>query len=184
MSAGHRRKLVNFSIKRHMQMRLFLRVLSIAMAGIGLMALIFYFYSSREINGTFRQFHIQAQNFLDYLLPTVIMSTLAAILFAAAITVFFPHKIAGPLYRIEKELKNRVSEGDFTVRFTIRKGDEVSDLPETVNLLLDKLRYMIEKAKRPAEELYTITSETEGNAYRDIEGLVRRINDALAEFRV
>ncbi len=184
MSARHRRKLVNFSIKRQMQVRLFLSVLSIAMAGIGLMALIFYFYSYREINGSYRQFHIQAQNFLDYLLPAVVLSLVAAILFAAGITVFFPHKIAGPLYRIEKELKNKVSEGDFTVRFTIRKGDEVTDLPETVNLLLDKLRHRIEKAKVPAEELYSITSGTEGKAYKDIEGLVKQINDALAEFRV
>ncbi|NOZ69801.1 MAG: hypothetical protein GXP46_11300, partial [Deferribacteres bacterium] len=102
MSARNRRKKINFSVKRQMQMRLFFRVISIAAAGIGLMAVIFYLYSYREISGSYRQFHIQAQNFLDYLLPAVILSLSAAIVLAAAITVFFPHKIAGPLYRIEK----------------------------------------------------------------------------------
>ncbi len=182
MSVRNRRKKINFSVKRQMQMRLFFRVVSIAAAGIGLMAVIFYFYSYREISGSYRQFHIQAQNFLDYLLPAVILSLSAAVVFAAAITVFFPHKIAGPLYRIEKDLKEKVSKGDFTVRFAIRKGDEVSELPETVNLLLEKLRNMVEKAKTPAGELYSITSGAE--AYKDIEGLVREINDALREFRI
>ncbi len=84
----NRRKTINYSVKRNMQIRLFLKVFSISLIGIALMAVIFYLYSNREINENYRQFHIHAQNFLDYLLPTVALSALAAVFSAAAITIF------------------------------------------------------------------------------------------------
>jgi hypothetical protein len=81
----NRRKTINYSVKRNMQIRLFLKVLSISLIGIALMAVIFYLYSNREINENYRQFHIHAQNFLDYLLPAVALSVLAAVFSAAAL---------------------------------------------------------------------------------------------------
>ena len=184
MGDKHRRRLLNYSIKRNMQIRLFLKVLSISIIGVALMAVIFYYYSYREINESYRQFHIHARNFLDFLLPAIIISFLAAIFSAVSITIFFPHRIAGPLHRIEKAMKEKISEGDLTVRFNLRKGDEVSDLAETVNCLLDKFRDKIEKAKKPAEELDSIITTRQWKVDKNMEGLVKEINEALKEFKV
>jgi methyl-accepting chemotaxis protein len=167
-----------------MQIRLFLKVLSISLIGIALMAVIFYLYSNREINENYRQFHIHAQNFLDYLLPAVALSVLAAVLSAASITIFFPHKIAGPLHRIETDMKEKISKGDLTVRFNLRKGDDVSDLAEAINYSLDKLKQKIEKAKKPAEELDTVIKNMEESADKNVGKLIKEINEALKEFRL
>lgn len=179
----NRRKTINYSVKRNMQIRLFLKVFSISLIGIALMAVIFYLYSNREINENYRQFHIHAQNFLDYLLPTVVLSVLAAVFSAAAITIFFPHKIAGPLHRIETDMKEKISKGDLTVRFNLRNGDEVSDLAEAINNSLEKLKHKIEKVKKPAEELETVVNKTEGNTDKNTVDLIKQINEALREFR-
>jgi methyl-accepting chemotaxis protein len=165
-----------------MQIRIFFKILTTSLIGIVLMAAIFYFYSNREINDSFRQFHIHAKNFLDYLLPAVLLSILAAVLSSAAVTIFFPHKIAGPIYRIEQAMKEKISSGDLTVRFKLRKGDEVGDLAEALNSFLDKLKVKIENAKQPAEELSAVIS---GEKYDDeaVRDLVKKINEALKEFK-
>lgn len=48
------------------------------------------------------------------------------------------HRIAGPVYRIEKELQ-RIADGDFSIRIRLRKKDELVSLAEGINKLLDKI---------------------------------------------
>ena len=184
MGYKNNRKNINFSIKRAMQIRIFFKILFTSLTGIILMAAIFYFYSNREINESYRQFHIHAKNFLDYLLPAVLLSILAAVLSSAAVAIFFPHKIAGPIYRIEQAMKEKISEGDLTVRFMLRKGDEVGDLAETLNYFLDRLKDKIEKAKKPAEELSSIVNNANYNNDKRVRDLAKEINEALKEFKV
>jgi nitrogen fixation/metabolism regulation signal transduction histidine kinase len=50
----------------------------------------------------------------------------------ALLTVFFSHKLAGPLYRLEKACHN-VIEGDYTEKITLRKGDEMQNLAGLFN---------------------------------------------------
>jgi methyl-accepting chemotaxis protein len=149
----HGRKMINFSVKSQLQFRLLYKVMGIVFIGVGIMALIFYFYSNREINDSYRQFHVDAKNFLDYLWPAVISSLVLSTLAAIVITLFLPQRLAGPLYRIEKDLNDIVSKGDLTHRLTLRKGDEVTDLAEAVNMTVASLRQKLEKISAPAVEL-------------------------------
>ncbi len=180
----HGRKLLNFSIKRNFQLRLLGKVLGIAIVGIGIMAAVFYFYSNREITESYRQFHVEAKNFLDYLWPAVFMSLLLAIFAAVAITLFFPQKIAGPLYRIENDLKEKICKGDLTHTFTLRKGDEVTDLAEALNSTIHEIRQNIEKIREPAVELESKLNAPGMNTSNDIATLSRKINDALRAFKL
>ena len=87
MNTKNRRRIINFSVKRQMQLRIFAKILGITLIGVGLMAVVFYFFSSREIDSSYRQFHIHAKNFLDLLLPTVLLSVVLALIASVAITV-------------------------------------------------------------------------------------------------
>jgi methyl-accepting chemotaxis protein len=184
MERKYKRKIINYSIKTKMQLRLLFKVLSISMIGIGLMAVIFYTYSNREIGQSYRMFHVHAQNFLDYLLPAIILSVLAAFLLAVVIALFFPHRIAGPLYRIERDLKDKIGEGDLGIRVAIRRGDELSDLADALNAALEKLKLRIENIKKPAEELQSHIASLKGNADKETEILVKEINEAVQKFRL
>jgi len=48
------------------------------------------------------------------------------------------HRIAGPIYRLEKEL-DKISKGDFSLRIKFRKKDELASIAEGINKILDKI---------------------------------------------
>ncbi len=180
----NRRSRINFSIKRKMQIRLFINCMLISVVAIGLMAVIFYFYSNREIGESYRQFHVQARNFLDYLLPAVLGAIVLGVIASILIAVFFPHKIAGPLYRIERDLKDRIGNGDLTVRFNLRKGDEVGDLAAALNETLEKLSSRIEYIKAPLEELESSTARGKNCSQEELRRLVKKIGEGVSEFKI
>ena len=172
-----RRKKINFSVKREMQLRLLLKILTIVSIGIGLMGLIFYIYSN-----SYRQFHITAKNFLDYLMPAVIISLVIGFLASIGITIFFPHKIAGPLYRIERDLREKVGAGDLRVKFILRKGDEVQDLADAINTTIEQLR---EKIERVNDVVDRIDGAIKNKADDDeLEKLVRELKEAINVFKL
>ncbi|UCD14870.1 MAG: methyl-accepting chemotaxis protein [Candidatus Omnitrophota bacterium] len=55
------------------------------------------------------------------------------------IAVEMSHKIAGPLFRLERELDRRIS-GEDSSYITVRKKDELKSLVEKINQLLDKIK--------------------------------------------
>ncbi|MBI4683050.1 MAG: methyl-accepting chemotaxis protein [Nitrospirae bacterium] len=184
MGGKNRRKIINFSVKRQLQIRLFIKILGIILIGVGLMAVVFYFFSNREINSSYRQFHIHANNFLDLLRPTVYLSVVLALLASIAITIFLPIKIAGPLFRIERDLKEKVAGGDLTARIILRKGDELSDLAEAVNVCLENFRQRIEITQKLAGDLDSRLTDTKGLENSGVKDLVMKINENLKQFKV
>jgi len=180
----NRRSVLNFSIKRNMQVRLFANCMLISVVAIALMAIIFYFYSNREIGQSYRQFHVEARNFLDYLLPAVLGAISLAVIASLLIAIFFPHRIAGPLYRIEKDLTDHLGEGDLTARFKLRKGDEVEELAKTLNETVDKLRNRVERIKMPFEELESFISQEKSPNSKELQRLVKKIGEGVRGFKV
>ena len=49
------------------------------------------------------------------------------------------HRIAGPIYRLEREL-DRIAQGDFSLRLKIRRKDELGSIAEGINKVLDRIR--------------------------------------------
>ena len=54
------------------------------------------------------------------------------------ICVFFSHKIAGPLYKLQKHLK-LLRDGESPGKLFFRKGDYFQELADDVNLTFDHL---------------------------------------------
>ncbi len=180
----NRRSIVNFSIKRKMQIRLFKKIMLISVVAVAIMATVFYFYSNREIGNSYRQFHVQANNFLDYLLPAVGTAIGLGIIASLVIAVFLPHKIAGPLFRIEMDLKTYLAEGDLTYRFGLRKGDEFTKLAETLNETVDELRAKVLRIDTPLKELEDLISNGKELDQKKIEQLVKETRDGVLEFKI
>jgi signal transduction histidine kinase len=63
----------------------------------------------------------------------------------ALVSIFISHKIAGPLYRLEKEIKEVVNSRDFDHKFVLREGDELTSLVDSLNLLLNELKKKVEE---------------------------------------
>ena len=189
----NRRSIINYSIKREMQIRLLIKVMLVSLIGIIMVSAVFYFYSNIKIEGTYRQFHIHAKNFLDYLLPVVIAAGVLGVIFAAFFAAFFPHSIAGPLHRMERVLKDDVGEGNFTVRFHPRKGDEVKELADALNAMVEKLNLKMKEMDKIFSALEVlIMGLTEGEKIgrltpeekEKLAGITKELRTSIKQFKV
>jgi methyl-accepting chemotaxis protein len=84
---------------------------------------------------------------LRILLSLVLVAPLVVI-----ISIFLSHKIAGPMYRMEKFL-TAMATGDFTQHITLRKGDELKTLADRMNFFIDGIRALIRAERLQLGEL-------------------------------
>jgi signal transduction histidine kinase len=59
-----------------------------------------------------------------------------AFLLMLLLSVFVSHKIAGPIYRTERDL-DEIVKGDYARRIKLRDGDDLQELADGINKLLD-----------------------------------------------
>lgn len=168
-------------------MRLLAKVMLIALVSVGLNALLFYLYSNREIGASFKQFHVNATSFLDLLLPAVIGSLVIGLILAFVISVFLPHKIAGPLFRLERDLTDKLGEGNLTVKFIVRKNDEFKELADTLNVMTGKLKAKVERIKTASDEVSSVavaSARGDEETMRKISDAAKKLDDAIRGFKL
>lgn len=73
--------------------------------------------------------------------------------FVVIIGIFASHKIAGPIYRIERFLDG-MAAGDFSSTLTLRRRDELISLANGINRVLDSLKNMVKAEKSHVEKAY------------------------------
>lgn len=71
--------------------------------------------------------------------------------FVVIIGIFASHKIAGPIYRIEKFLGD-MANGDYSSILTLRKNDELMPLAAGINRVLDSIRNTMRSEKSHLEK--------------------------------
>jgi nitrate/nitrite-specific signal transduction histidine kinase len=67
------------------------------------------------------------------------------------LTVFFSHKVAGPVFRFEKVCQNMIA-GNYTGEIHLRKGDEMQNLAFLLNEVLRKTRERFSALTNPQNE--------------------------------
>ncbi len=146
----------------------------------------FYFLSNQEIGNSLLQFHVKARSFLDILFPFIAASLVIGILVALGITIFIPQRIAGPLYRIEKDIKEKLGEGNLAVKFTVRGKNELVDLADALNTMEGKLRVKLERIQRTSAELVQSAEALRGeeDAAKRVKNLARDVDEAAREFKI
>jgi methyl-accepting chemotaxis protein len=48
------------------------------------------------------------------------------------------HRLAGPIYRLERDLED-IAKGNFSIRIKFRKKDELKSIAEGINRILDEM---------------------------------------------
>lgn len=116
--------------------------------------------------------------------------------FVVLLSVLMSHKIAGPLFRINRFLRS-VASGDLSARLTLRRGDELHDLAETINEMTSDLKNRVKKMKGVVNmsklELEKLKRELGKElpeidiVKREVENFTNTINDLdnrLSEYRL
>lgn len=116
------------------------------------------------------------------LFPKVVILTI--IIFIAGI--FISHKIAGPMYRIEKSAE-AISNGDLSVSFRIRKGDEMKEAASALEHMVDSLQADFAKIKTADaaldERIDAITSQIKKEDAQRMKDIVRVIDGVLSKYK-
>lgn len=117
-----------------------------------------YFVNSRAVVQTTARF------LLPLLVQTVLAVTVVTSIAALAVTLFVSHKIAGPIYRLKKVMKE-VGDGDLSGEFRIRQKDQLQDLAGSFSDMILKTR---EKLSELREKADIIKGKLDGISEHDV----------------
>ena len=177
--AFKRRKFFNYSIKRKLQFRMLLKIWAIVLASLLLAGIIFYFYSDITVGKSYRLFHVKADNFLDFLFPVLIAGFFASLILGVIAALFFPHAIAGPIYRIEQKFDD-IGKGNLNKEINFRKGDKANDLAGSLNTMIGELRNKIEAISDSSGKIGELI---EGAGGKDPDETLKKIKKAHANLQ-
>jgi len=147
-----KRKKLNMAVKKELQRWLLVRIFGVVLLSSLIAALILYFYANRELGDSFYDAHITIRRVSDLLWPVVAAGSLVSLLSGMLLAVFLPQKIAGPIYRIEKELAE-VGKGNLRVEIRLRPRDPFQDLVGTINGTIGSIRDRVRKIQNICNEL-------------------------------
>lgn len=106
------------------------------------------------------------------LLPGVIIAELISIFVVAFICIFVTHTIAGPVYRMERVVRN-IGEGDLTHFTKLRPKDELKDLADAMNDMTMGLRNKVINLKEVLSQIDESIAATKST------GKIDKLDDAV-----
>ncbi|HEC68759.1 MAG TPA: HAMP domain-containing protein [Candidatus Omnitrophica bacterium] len=118
----------------------------------------------------------------DFILPLLVGVVLIVSVFSSLIviivTLFTSHKIAGPLYRLKKEIE-AFSQGDFNRDFKIRSSDQLKELSQSLqnmrNLLVERNLRIKTKIEILKGKLEKVNINSKEELLRDLDDLEKEI---------
>jgi len=175
----------NYYIKKEFQRNFILKFCALVIIGSLISGVIIYVMSSSTVTTTFINSRLTIKSTADFILPSVLLSGVVVIvvigLSTILITLFTSHKIAGPLYRIEKDVQE-ITAGNLKMRFNLRQGDEIRPLAASLDTMAQAIRSRIADAKDAEGELESILNKTKGALPEDVKNAAGRIRTALSIF--
>ena len=134
----HKRAILNLSIEREFQIWLMVRIFGVIILSSVLAAAVLFFYARHETVTSFYSAHIKIRRVSDLLLPVIMCGSFVSLLAGTFLAFFLPQKIAGPLYRVEKDLQ-AVRDGDLTVSIKLREKDTLKSFVSVINEVIADL---------------------------------------------
>ena len=102
--------------------------------------------------------------------------------------VFLSHKIAGPIYRVER-VAEEIGKGNLGIKVKFRKGDDLHHLADSLNKMLANMKGMIVSEKETTQELLEICErlnddiEKKNNLEEDVKETIIKINNIAKKLK-
>ena len=183
----NRRK--NYFIKKKFQVVFIIKFCILVIISVCISAGIIYALSRASMTTSFEDSRLVIKSTADFILPTVLLSS-AVVIFCIGIatvivTLFTSHKIAGPLYRMEKDVEE-VASGNLKKKFHLRDNDELKGLADALEQMTQSLKADIHDLKISTSELETTVKECEAResdvSLKDLRDRITKMKEALEKF--
>ncbi|MBW1829313.1 MAG: methyl-accepting chemotaxis protein [Deltaproteobacteria bacterium] len=175
----------HYFIKKDFQTKFILKFCLLLLAGVIVSTGLLFIFSRDTLTSSFQDSKLVIENTAMAILPNVLYAgliTLALLAIATIIvTLFISHRIAGPMFRFEKELKE-IGKGDLTKKVSLRKKDQAQELADCINDMTASLRGKVIPIRTGLEHI--LKSARKQNASNDlIEELEKLHQDILSNLK-
>lgn len=153
-----------YFIQKEFQFRFILKFCIVLFVGIVISTGLLFLLSKGTLTSSFEQSRLVVKKTAFAILPSVFLSnliTLALITLAAiAVTLLVSHKLAGPLFRFQKEL-DQIAAGDLTKAVKLREKDQITAMAESLDKMRVSLQSKIVAIKKDVEKIMESASGKE-----------------------
>ena len=193
MNNKQRRK--KYFIEKGFQTRFIIKFCLLVMLATVLMGVVLFFFGQRSTTVVLENTEVTVKTTADFILPILIQTIIVVTLFVGTATVFLTlfmsHRIAGPFYRLKREMKV-MGSGDISGDFNIRRKDQLQDLATSINQMIIDLRGKHRGLKKEFGNFQTTWKDFVKKANqeidkKDIEMLNKKVNDikkAITWFKI
>jgi methyl-accepting chemotaxis protein len=174
----------NYYISKEFQRSFILKFCLIVLAGSAVTAAIIFLVSGATVTTSFDNLRLVIKSTADYILPSVILSSVMVIIITVIatifITLFTSHRIAGPLYRIEKDVQE-VMSGNLKKGFSLRQGDEIIPIANALDSMNNFLKTEIGIIKEKIVEVEMLAQR--GGGSEELKEKIKELKEAAGKFK-
>jgi methyl-accepting chemotaxis protein len=153
-----------YFVQKDFQSKFILKFCMVLLIGIIISIGLLFLLSKNTLTSSFEHSRLVIKNTASAILPSVFLSHLIAFvlitLLTIVITLLVSHKLAGPLFRFQKELKE-IASGDLSNVVKMRKDDQVKVIADSLNQMRVNLQIKILDIKEEVEQIIESTSGQE-----------------------
>lgn len=183
MDNPERRK--NYYINKEFQRNFILKFCLLVLIGSLISGIIIYSMSRATVTTTFENSKLTIKSTADFILPAVLLASAVVILAigiaAIAITLFTSHRIAGPLYRIEKDI-NEITAGNLNIAFNLRHGDEIKPIAASLNRMVRSVKEKVVAVKQDLIQLEDEVNKSPNPVSEKIKDRIELAKSAINKF--
>ena len=173
--ANNYNKRGNYFVKKEFQSEFILKFITLVILGSIISISILYLLSAGTITTSFENSRLILKSTADFILPALAISTFISTILiglaTAAVMLIMSHRIAGPMYKLERLIK-AVGCGELNIEAKFRHTDEMKVLADVFNDMTKALKGAITKVKDETLLLNGYLEKLEG---------ISRANPALSE---
>ncbi len=153
-----------YFIDKDFQGRFIVKFCIIVLAAALISGILMFLFSWGSTTVAIENTKVVVKRTSEFILPVLLSTLLIASFFAAVsvlvLTLFTSHKIAGPLFRLKREI-DWMKDGDLTRNFSIRADDQLQGLARSLSDMCGAIRMRQEKIVEKKEALKKFFIEKE-----------------------
>ncbi|MCK4463420.1 MAG: hypothetical protein KAU58_03815 [Candidatus Omnitrophica bacterium] len=181
----------NYFIDKSFQSKFIIKFCTLTIIASLLTGFLIYYFNQKTTTVAFENLKVVVKSTSDFILPIVlqilVIVTILIGIGAVVVTLFTSHKIAGPLYRLKKELE-KMKNGDLSSPVQIRSGDQLQRIASEFGDMRLGFRDSISSLKESWSSikiiLLKLKSETrEEEEKKRLEDYINKIDSELAKFK-
>ena len=192
VSDENRRKRRKYFIQRMFQTKFILLFLLLVILSSITSGIVLYQRTNMDLGYRYGEAHSKLKKTGEILLPNVLLGNIIAVVVIGAasvvLTLLISHKVAGPLYRFEKNTE-QIAQGDLTVITKLRQSDQIQGLAGSFTKMTVELREKLLDIRKNSEKLPILVdemkrlSQKETISSQELSGIAARLSRISSDFQ-